>query len=1660
MHLNARNLTAALGFLLPITGCVAEPTAPPEVAVAVTVQALGPSPDTTCTFESAASRDYWFCRTERSWQTARNKCQAIGLDLASIETSTENEFIRSRLPDDSWIGATDVVEGVWRWAPSGAQFWQGNQNGSPVGPYANWKSGQPNDFGSQDCAMIERGAGNGKWNDESCSITREYVCEGIVDLCPSDPSKTLPGQCGCGVADTDDDDDGTANCNDVCDDDPTKTTTDQCGCGNPDTDSDGDGSADCVDTCPTDAEKTELGVCGCGVTDADADGDGAPPCLDECPLDSTRVTEGDCGCANAPAPSGTACDDGLCAANTQCNGVGRCGSPSQCTKPDSVCSFAMRADIPYWFCENDRQFADARQRCQSVDMDLAAVESEGEDDFITDHSDEHSFLGGSDQTAEGQWVWRGTDAPFWTGDDDGSAVGSAYENWRNDEPSDTFSSYDCMVKSLLSDGRWKAHPCTNHDAFVCERVDRCPDDPDKLLPGQCGCGNPDRDLDGDGAVDCLTVEVDDTTPCMGQSVLIDAAMDSSTLDDADVELVIDGQRGSARHLQFRSPGTHLVRVSSYRGRAATGLTVKVDVQDCGAQQFARVIAVGSMFVPYTVEFRVTNADELTGTNRQFVWDFGDGTPVVTTPYPFIRHSYADSLDASTNPLEFVASLRVTRNGQADLVTPKTVTMLNLYAFTKPSGFARPPVVVTQELQRIATKLSGKYKIRNLESSPIQFTSQTVIRHFCDPDLDPEVFPAETVAFAVPAHGELERDVHFARADFGSNTCAISLELAGDGPGGLETPVSVHFETPEDGFFNVEVNDAPTLNLLNQIAADGLAGPDRITDEDLDRLFAEGRIPFIPSLGDIDTGALQSFVNVIGQECDPEEIPPFPGIRCHPTPRWKLAPPLLRNALKGDLLLVASCGEIGGMLRKVDPRQIYSHEAIMTRNYYALAHTTADKDRILEHANEVAIQTDVLQWSWPGAVNASIGEGFRDGKPIVDPEGVLRRITDFSASATVCEDDTEPNPALVVRPKPPAAAAVRQQLHAAADFARTYDTHYRWFAYTFGNIGFDPPDNFDGNDYRAPIDWALDFSASVSSVFIWHSLKASGIFHLEGLDLEPNELAADSPRRVELGRSPGIRDGLYHYDEAERREAGEYIYNRTRSAVLDKVEDMTGVPDWFPNPLFSAESIAAQFTNCFAIDYCGPVPLGLLQAWRSPGEGDTASPDNFFNWDAPETGGVLGDTEPLLYRSGDYRRIHVWTPALGTGALAGEVELADGTKVEDARVTVAGRDTFSLSNGAFEPFEGLPAGQYELRAEKLIGGVNMVGVEFPTVVAGMTVQQTLVLTPETAIAPPGITIFPRNVSIDGVLFVVDDEESPIENQSGDFGIHGDCEVSPLSNDVTVHVPATSILSDGNSDELITSSANACVGDEVMIEVSARCRLRSDNQTVDVDVTAELFEGDSCPNGDEDGQSSASWVALPDVQPAPGAPFDFFFEVTNEVTFGDDPFGSDQFDDSLATVNLDFTNEASTTPIVLPDVQPVHRRLVEISGTVDIIDSDWPDPEDTGSFPFFEQCIVDPFQRTQTILWDECVDEVRVEITATCTLTPDHQSVNVDMKAELFEGTTCISNDIGGRVDHALFLLPEASAPLPEMTVANFAEGANENGGSRADLNLTLTNHQQP
>ena len=142
-----------------------EPTARAQCGGAGTPAAFGAS-------------EYLYCGTDASWGLADADCAtaAAGWTLTRVDDSGEDAFIRGLGAGNLWIGGDDqAVDGEWRWR-DGVQFWQGDDQGTPVGGlYNNWSGGQPNAGGDEDCTRMK---GDGTWEDRDCTDTEPYVCEG------------------------------------------------------------------------------------------------------------------------------------------------------------------------------------------------------------------------------------------------------------------------------------------------------------------------------------------------------------------------------------------------------------------------------------------------------------------------------------------------------------------------------------------------------------------------------------------------------------------------------------------------------------------------------------------------------------------------------------------------------------------------------------------------------------------------------------------------------------------------------------------------------------------------------------------------------------------------------------------------------------------------------------------------------------------------------------------------------------------------------------------------------------------------------------------------------------------------------------------------------------------------------------------------------------------------------------------------------------------------------------------------------------------------------------------------------------------------------------------------------------------------------------------
>jgi len=287
------------------------------------------------------------------------------------------------------------------------------------------------------------------------------------DGCPSDPNKTAPGVCGCGVPDTDTDGDGVADCNDLCPNDPNKTDPGVCGCGVADIDTDGDGVADCNDLCPADPNKTDPGVCGCGVADIDTDGDGVADCNDLCPADPLKTAPGICGCGVADTDS-----DGDSVADC----IDNCPSVANANQADS----------------DSDGVGDACDGCPSDPNKTApgicgcgVADTDSDGDGVADYND--GCPADPNKINPGVCGCGVADT-----DSDGDGVADCNDLCPADPNKTAPGICGCGIADTDSDGDG-----------VADYNDGCPADPNKTAPGTCGCGVADTDSDGDGIADCI-----------------------------------------------------------------------------------------------------------------------------------------------------------------------------------------------------------------------------------------------------------------------------------------------------------------------------------------------------------------------------------------------------------------------------------------------------------------------------------------------------------------------------------------------------------------------------------------------------------------------------------------------------------------------------------------------------------------------------------------------------------------------------------------------------------------------------------------------------------------------------------------------------------------------------------------------------------------------------------------------------------------------------------------------------------------------------------------------------------------------------------------------------------------------------------------------------
>lgn len=185
---------------------------------------------------------------------------------------------------------------------------------------------------------------------------------------------------------------------------------------------------------------------------------------------STGGQSGSTGGQPGCVPSDEICD-GL---DNNCS-----GSASDEVCPASCVGRAF-ANKGYMFCGLDSTQAIAAAACStSSSRALVEINSDAENAFVVEVATELSWagpwLGATDKGSEGEWRWPST-TKFWTGNQDGNAVGNRFSAWAPGNPNDGEDGQDCAVLctqtnnlSCSSVGVWNDVACeVARIGFVCE----------------------------------------------------------------------------------------------------------------------------------------------------------------------------------------------------------------------------------------------------------------------------------------------------------------------------------------------------------------------------------------------------------------------------------------------------------------------------------------------------------------------------------------------------------------------------------------------------------------------------------------------------------------------------------------------------------------------------------------------------------------------------------------------------------------------------------------------------------------------------------------------------------------------------------------------------------------------------------------------------------------------------------------------------------------------------------------------------------------------------------------------------------------------------------------------------------------------------------------
>ncbi|XP_008940691.1 PREDICTED: C-type lectin domain family 17, member A-like, partial [Merops nubicus] len=111
----------------------------------------------------------------------------------------------------------------------------------------------------------------------------------------------------------------------------------------------------------------------------------------------------------------------------------------------------------YFFSTTTKSWLEAKSSCAEFNAHLPVVDTEQENKFLANHIMENRvfWLGLTDEHSEGAWQWV-----------DGRSLSFTF--WSPGEPNNVGQQgEDCAT--IFPNGFWNDVPCTNQEAWICER---------------------------------------------------------------------------------------------------------------------------------------------------------------------------------------------------------------------------------------------------------------------------------------------------------------------------------------------------------------------------------------------------------------------------------------------------------------------------------------------------------------------------------------------------------------------------------------------------------------------------------------------------------------------------------------------------------------------------------------------------------------------------------------------------------------------------------------------------------------------------------------------------------------------------------------------------------------------------------------------------------------------------------------------------------------------------------------------------------------------------------------------------------------------------------------------------------------------------------------